>query len=128
MNRVVLGTMCVVAVGAALTGCSVRDAAPSSPAVPSATSSSLPVVRSTTGLVKLPWHSSSSAGSDALVVSVENEDCVDPKGVSVEETATTVTVTAWGEKSKEPCAAVGYALAGALPLQSPLGDRKLEHG
>ncbi|WIE80984.1 hypothetical protein [Curtobacterium sp. MCSS17_016] len=51
-----------------------------------------------------------------------------PKGVSVDETATTVTVTAWGEKLQEPCTAVGYALAGAVPLQHPLGDRRLEHG
>ena len=70
----------------------------------------------------------SSTESGRLVVSVENEDCVEPKGVSVVETSSTVVVTAWGAKQDEPCAAVGHALRGGLPLYAPLGDRTLRHG
>lgn len=86
------------------------------------------MVESTKGLVELGWSSTSPTNSGQLVVTVENKDCVAPKGVTVEETSTTVTVTAWGARQQEPCAAIGYALLGELPLQEPLGDRLLKHG
>ncbi|WP_148058338.1 hypothetical protein [Curtobacterium sp. PhB78] len=130
MRTVVLGTVFVVLTMGTLVGCSAREAAQSPTVVPSATSTSsaLPVVASTKGLVKLDWSSTSSTAAGSVVVSVQNKDCVAPMGVTVDESTTTVTVQAWGKKQQEPCAAVGYALRGALPLQEPLGDRTLSHG
>jgi uncharacterized YccA/Bax inhibitor family protein len=130
MRFVVLGTVAVVLTVCSLTGCSARDDAASAPTTsPSTTAqSTLPVVKDSTGLVELRWKAVSSVESGDLKVSVENDDCVDPKGVTVSETLRTVTVTAWGKKQQEPCAAVGYALLGSLPLHAPLGDRELRHG
>jgi hypothetical protein len=130
MKTVVLGTVCLALAVGALAGCSARNAESSTSAAPSTapSSSALPVIENTKGLVKLGWSSTSSTDSGHVIVTVENKDCIDPKGVRVEETSTTVTVAAWGAHQQEPCAAVGYALHGELPLQEPLGDRSLKHG
>jgi len=129
MKFVALGIGLVITAGL-LAGCSARSGGqPAEEIEPSATKSpSIAVIEDTDGLVRLNWSDTGKQRAGLPVVSVQNEDCVTPKGVTVQETATTVTVTAWGAKAKEPCSAIGYALAGALPLQSPLGDRKLEHG
>lgn len=62
------------------------------------------------------------------MLAVQNTDCVTPVGVSLRETSTAVTVTAWGRRQTEPCAAIGYAMYGAVPLDGPLGHRTLRHG
>ena len=129
MRSVVLGTVCAAMTAVALAGCSARGATPLPTAIASTSSSlsALPLLHNTTGLVELGWSSTSSTESGRLIVSVENEDCVDPKGVTVAETSTTVMVEAWGVKQHEPCAAGGHALRGAPPLYAPLGDRTLGH-
>lgn len=129
MKFVALGLSLLVTAGL-LTGCSPRTSSgrPAEATEPSPTSTSIAAVKDTDGLVSLRWSDTGKLHSGRPVISVLNEECVTPVGVTVEETSSTVRVTAWGRKAKEPCAAVGFALHGPVALREPLGDRTLRHG
>ncbi|MFJ4222408.1 hypothetical protein [Curtobacterium luteum] len=115
----------------ALKGCSQRAEQQPQAQAPTAeptTSDRIPTVTTTEGLRQLRWTDTGRRRDGLPVLAVQNEDCVAPVGVTVRETSTSVTVTAWGRKQVQPCAAVGYALYGAVPLDEPLGHRTLHAG
>ena len=133
MRQVVLGAALAACLVTALTGCSARGSVdePSSSGAPASSTTAtnpLPLLQDTKGLTRLRWVDTGSVIDGAPVLSINNARCVTPSGITVQETSTTVTVTAWGAKHPEPCTAIGYAISGPLTLRSPLGDRALRHG
>lgn len=115
----------------ALTGCALRATGhlpAERPTAAAQTADRLPTVATTEGLRQLRWTDTGRRQKGLPVLAVQNEDCVAPIGVTVRETSTSVAVTAWGRRQQEPCAAVGYALSGSVPLDEPLGHRTLRHG
>jgi hypothetical protein len=85
-----------------------------------------------TQLVSLPWQFLSLADSGRqVVISLDYGGCTAFDYVQVEQTSSSVEITAWGTHSATThtvCPAFEAILRGAVALDAPLGSRQLLHG
>lgn len=87
----------------------------------------LPVVDKTSDVHVLSWSAPDpDPGSDRIEVVVPQENCVVPVGVSVDESPSSVEITALGKMLDEPCTQQDRVLVGYVQLSAPLGERSLQ--
>lgn len=129
MNNGRATTFAVIAcVLLALIGCSSgRSGAPSAtPGSASPTQAPVPIIKNPAGAPVLNWSlTNSSPESDRVSIIVPPGHCVTAVGVTVAESASSVVITAIGEKVAEPCTQQSEVLVGYVHLNAPLGDRAL---